>query len=242
MSETIGDVSYVDPIGGDVRQVGQPAFQEKQIYDLDSTTIKFDGAPSRVKSYVAGLGRGGTLTYTDFTGATVNEPFMFLLRAPISDHPNQAQATCEYLGVLDDLPPPKVQDSLVSVNVSTSALITDITSPLYGDGTSRLAATLEYQEARTHYTWFATTEPDPNVPLYTAVTNISPPLDRPYKLKIVSSNQPDVNPATVRLADAIAVFNTLTAEEQHEGYTVDALIPGKLWSCSVSACYKILGE
>ena len=247
MSTTYADVTY---IGGaeDMAQRGQPSWSEKGTYDLDKATVVLVGSAVKADAYMLTLARGAWMQYIDANGSQANAPTMFLDNATKSGDGATVEVTLSFIGtkINADLPPEKKEDSLCSSSVTTTVTITDPTDELYtedgsGNPTAKVTLVAEYKAARTSYSYYRTTEPDANTPEFTTVTNQANPLDRITRMTATSSNNASAHPGTIALATMIQLVNSLTAVERTEDYRVEAIIPEKLWHCSVTAQYDLVG-
>lgn len=245
MSVTINDVTYVGGIEA-VNQKGQPSFGMKKKYEPDSATLTMQGAPDYIQTFMDALTRGQAMSYLDGTGSTVTLTNMWLVDATRSDNATYPEATLNFMGVIDELPETQIEDSLATTNVSTTALITDPADPLYtadaGTPTTKLSLNLEYRAARTTYSWYDTTTPDPNTPQFSSVSNQSNPLDRVVRGQVTGINQPGAQVNTLSLSEMIVLTNSLTAQERIDDYKIEQPVPGKLWRCNVCAQYALVGQ
>lgn len=246
MSTTIVDVTY---IGGceEITQTKGLQFSAKDTFEPDHATVTYQGSTDAAEAFLNGLERGADLTWLDGTGTPQTNSQMWLASGSKSEHPYMPEVVLSYVGVISDIPPPKVTDSLVTASVTTNATIVDPNSESYtedanGNPSARMTLTAEYRAARTNYSWYETSEPSLTVPLYADISDTTHPLNRVTRMAITGSSANDFNPSTVSLAEMTVVMNTLSAELRIDDYQREIVIPNKLWRCSSSVQYVLTGQ
>ena len=147
-----------------------------------------------------------------------------------------------------DAPPEKVEPSLCRSSVSTTATITDPSSDLYTEDAAsnpntRVSMQYEYRTARTNYSWWRATAPDPETPEFNTPFNTTDPLDstRRIRFAVTGANVPGLDVTKVDLATFIVLFNTLSRDVQVSDYKPEPVIVGKLWHCTASVDYVLIG-
>ena len=232
----VGDVTF--------RQSSPPAWKAKATYDPDECSVSYTGGALLKEAFLSSFQRGIALAYQLHDGTTISCPKMFLDSVSDDGHRHRPTVTLNYRGFRDGNPPPvKADPSLYATSTTTTAPITDPASPVYGDGTTKLTLNYQYFAARVGYSWWTTEEPDENDPEFDTPINTTDPLDssRFIGRSITGGNISGLNQTSIGLAEFIALFNTLSRAVQISDYKPVPVIPGKLWQCSVTVDYVLVG-
>lgn len=196
----IGDTEF--------RPLSEPVFTTAG-YELDSAKVAYQGAAPKKQAFV------DSLKIFDALGSGFNRMFF----DGTSDDGNPVFPTIDlnFTGFRGPIPAAKGVDSLV-----VKSLVLDAPA---SEGLTPLAFSAGYYAARTTWTWYLTSAPDPISPKFNNTRGRFSSAGSLFNIRT-----PQGSP--VALAVALPYIKDLPQKDFVSDYVITDVAPGKLWSCS----------
>jgi hypothetical protein len=230
------------------KQVKALAWNKSYAGEPDSCTVVFQGAQYLEKSFCDGLTKFQTmqtingLTVIDEKGNNVGDAHMFLKGWSSDDAPIFPSVTMTFIGCRGGTTPDAIpEDDITIQSASTTKTITDASSPNNGIG---ISLSIQYKAARTSYTWTALSDPGSTATYSTVRKQLSYSLYGSNMILTKFSGMKDDGgdpSTTISTGDATAVWNSFIAQNFTSSFTSHEVIPGKVWQCSSTNEFILIG-
>lgn len=159
--------------------------------------------------------------------ASLGFPQMYLESwQSVNTTPNFPAIEGMYVGFRGPVPQPKIGADISSQVARASGV-----DPVNGN---KVSADVLYRASRTTYEWFMISQPPP-IPIYGPLLFNNDPRQQIDRMAIQTAD----GSTTVPLSDMGTIFNALIPEVIISDYTIEPIIPGKIWRCSVALDYKL---
>ena len=228
------------------RQNKSPEWSKHYAGEPDTCNVVWQGPQYQEKAFLDSLTKYQSLTYVDENGTTVTDTGMFLDDFSSDGAAIFPTVTLSYKGVRNGTVPDAIPtDGITSQSASTSAVITDVTSPNYG---KTLTLAISYYAARTSWKWVqlsdpAGTPPSPKNTVRNHLSYTQPPSDpKIWYYRYSGMVGADGLPThTIPTGDATFVWNTFAGATSVSGFQSEEIVPGKLWQCNSTVEFLLLG-